>query len=306
MKLLKHLTANDIKLTEFPFKMELSMEAYLIENSEVLLLDNDDYSEIDIIDTELAIKNGRGSKKTDGRIDILAVYNQRTIAIIELKLGQLNETHLQQLEDYLQTKDNLVSSKKDLLPEKNAKEEYDWIGILVGSSIDESLKNKILNGYKIGKKIPVAALTITRFRGVDNQINQIYVMTNTYFKEDTTRNSDKYKFNGSIYAKNRLVLAVVKKYVEDNPNATFSILKNKFPDKLQGSNWGVFTSLADAENVIKTTNYKRHFIRPEEIITLVDGSKIAVCTNWGSGKNGNIERFIMNARNLEYKIDIAQ
>ena len=85
-----------------------------------------------------------------------------------------------------------------------------------------------------------------------------------------------------------------------------SILKNKFPDKLQGSNWGVFTSLEDAENVIKTTNYKRHFIRPEEIITLVDGSKIAVCTNWGSGKNGNIERFIMNARNLEYKIDIAQ
>ena len=35
MKILKHFTANDEKLEEFPFKRELSMESYLIENEGV-------------------------------------------------------------------------------------------------------------------------------------------------------------------------------------------------------------------------------------------------------------------------------
>ena len=298
MKLLKHLSANDIKLTELPFRMELSMEAYLIENPSVLILDNDNFSEIEIVQAELPIKNGRGSKKSDGRIDILAAYNQKTLAIIELKLGQLNNSHLDQLEDYMKCKEELITQNEKLLPEKSQDENFDWIGILVGNSIEENLKQKVLTGYKIENKIPLAALTITRYRSADNFV---YVLTNTYFNEDSSRNTNKYLFNGQVYSKSRLVLAVLKKYVEDNPRLTFSNLKNVFPDKLQGNKWGVFTSLTEANQVYDSTGYKRHFIKPEEIITLADQSEIAVCSNWGIN---NINDFLKKVNNLNYPISL--
>ncbi len=75
MKLYTHLTANNIKLQEMPFIRELSMEAYLIENEDVLSLDEENLSDVEIIDSELTIKFGRKSKDSDGRIDLLALYN---------------------------------------------------------------------------------------------------------------------------------------------------------------------------------------------------------------------------------------
>ncbi|MGK7955423.1 MAG: hypothetical protein AB4063_09205 [Crocosphaera sp.] len=120
MQLLKHLTANNIKLNPYPFIRELSMEAYLIENESVLLLDNDNFSEIEIIDIELTLKDGRISKNTNERVDILALYNQETYAIIELKLGELTKTHLTQLEDYLKQKNQILEYMEN--EEMNQKE----------------------------------------------------------------------------------------------------------------------------------------------------------------------------------------
>lgn len=48
MQLFKHLTANNIKLMQYNFLRELSMEAYLIENKNVLILDNDNFSDIGV------------------------------------------------------------------------------------------------------------------------------------------------------------------------------------------------------------------------------------------------------------------
>ena len=101
MRLLRHFTANEEQLKKFPFKRELSMESYLVENEGVLALDNDSYSDVTIVQEELTLKQGRLSKDTDGRIDILATYSNEYIGVIELKLGELNEIHLIQLEDYL-------------------------------------------------------------------------------------------------------------------------------------------------------------------------------------------------------------
>ncbi len=84
MQLFKHFTANDIELEPFPFRRELSMESYLIENESVLSLDNDIFSEVEIIEVELTIKEGRSSQNTDGRIDILATYAQEYIAIKDM------------------------------------------------------------------------------------------------------------------------------------------------------------------------------------------------------------------------------
>ena len=115
MRLLKHFTANEEQLESFPFKRELSMESYLVENEGILALDNDSYSDVTIVQEELTLKRGRLSKDTDGRIDILATYSSEYIGVVELKLGELNEIHLTQLEDYLEEKDQILDEYPDIL-----------------------------------------------------------------------------------------------------------------------------------------------------------------------------------------------
>ena len=282
MKLYRHVTANNVLLKEFPFARELSMEAYLIENPEILVLDDDELSDVNILDYEVPINKGRPSRKTDGRIDLLAQYGPETIAIIELKLGELNQSHLDQLCDYLNDKKVI----KQLTGEKFDIENPKFIGILVGSDIEVGLSQTINTGYLINDEIPVAALTIKRYRGEDNNI---YILTDTYFK-NRSRSFDKtkYDFEGKQYGKGRLVLAILSKYVEDHPDVTFSDLEKVFPKKLQGS-WGVFDTLDNAEEIVSQSNRKRHFIQPEEIIKLKD-ALIAVCSQWGSDNIGNIEK----------------
>jgi len=86
MKILKHLTANDLKIDDFPFLRELSMEAYLIENPSVLALEEDGFNYEDgpeVIADELVLPNGRISKEGDGRIDLLVKYSEaETLGII--------------------------------------------------------------------------------------------------------------------------------------------------------------------------------------------------------------------------------
>jgi hypothetical protein len=50
MQIFTHLTANDVELKPFPFKRELSMEAYLIENEGVLVLERDTFSDVEVIE----------------------------------------------------------------------------------------------------------------------------------------------------------------------------------------------------------------------------------------------------------------
>ena len=296
MQLYKHFTANNIQLEPFPFKRELSMESYLIENEGVLGLDNDLFSEVEIIEAELTLKEGRKSTETNGRIDILASYSQEYLAIVELKLGQLEETHLSQLEDYLQSryKKNLVIKYADLIGDSLSNCPK-WLGILVGASINPELAKKINNGYQANENISIAALTIQRYRGNDGQI---YIVTEPFFnnnqsKKDTT----KYKFNGIEFGKSRLVLEVIKSHVANHPEITFNQLGSNFPLNLQGK-LGTFATIESANEIYSSTGHERHYIKPEEQLKLAD-CVIAVSNQWGIG---NINGFINTAKKLGYKI----
>lgn len=61
------------------------------------------------------------------------------------------------------------------------------------------------------------------------------------------RDHSKFKFNSELYGKSRLVLAVVKQYMEDNLDTTYKQLKEAFPDALM-KRFGVFANLSDAED----------------------------------------------------------
>ena len=111
-------------------------------------------------------------------------------------------------------------------------------------------------------------------------------------KRDTTR----YMFEGVVYLKNRLVLAVVQKYVKENSNVTRMELKQVFSKTLQGS-IGVVENVEIA--TLRNDCGVRFFTKDNEIIQLNDGD-MYVCNQWGVL---NIPNFIKAAEQLGYNIE---
>ena len=297
MRIYRHITANDVRLDPFPFKRELSMEAYLIENEEVLGLDYDAFSNVEIIDAELSLKRGRQSNDTDGRIDILATYSQEYIAVVELKLGELEEIHLHQIEDYLLERDQILLQYPNILSPDSAPTPK-WIGVLVGATINSILAEKLRQGYVTCHGIPIAALTIQRFRGADGTV---LVTTDTYFRcPSTSKDTSRYLFEGQILGKGRLVLAIVKRHVETHPMITYAELEQTFSKSSQGSE-GVVATAEHANQIYSDSARKRHFLEAEDLIQLKD-STVAVCSQWGIS---NIDRFLRRAQELGYTFHVV-
>ena len=113
----------------------------------------------------------------------------------------------------------------------------------------------------------------------------------------STRDYSKFKFNYEVLSKNRLVLSVVKKYINEHPNIEFNELKTIFPDELQGSH-GVVKTLDEYRN--ENLKGKRFFDAENEILYLSDETPIVVCSQWGIG---NVTRFNEQARKIGYTIE---
>ena len=110
------------------------------------------------------------------------------------------------------------------------------------------------------------------------------------------RDKTRYMFNGNIYLKNKLVLAVIKDYVSKNQEITCNELKTLFDKSLQGS-----IGVVEYEIIAKQRkDYEiRFFEKEDEILRLVDGNML-VCSQWGIL---NISNFIKRAEQLGYVIE---
>lgn len=110
------------------------------------------------------------------------------------------------------------------------------------------------------------------------------------------RDKSRYMFNGNVYLKNKLVLAVVKDYVLKNQTITCNDLKTIFDKSLQGS-----IGVVEYEGVAKQRkDYQvRFFAKQDEVLQLIDGCML-VCSQWGIL---NISNFIKRAEQLGYKIE---
>ena len=113
--------------------------------------------------------------------------------------------------------------------------------------------------------------------------------------QSSNRDKTKYMFEGRVYAKNRLVLAIIKKFVTQN-NPTYEQITSVFDKSLQGS-LGVVELYEKAIQVSDAS--KRYFLKEEDIITL-SNAKIVVCTQWGIF---NITKFIKQANSLGFDIE---
>ena len=291
MKIFKQVTANNIELSPYPFKKELAMEAYLIENEEILALDNDNFTEVAVVDEEIALKKGRRDR--DGRIDILTSYGAEYLSIVELKLNQINESTLDQLESYLDQKEQILKLGNYWDEEVEPK----WIGVVIGTSISSELQKKLNSGYKYND-IPIAGIVLNRYRSPDSNI---FVVSDTYFSyKYSEKDYSKFIFKNKAYNKARLVNEIVREFVELNPTITFAKLKEVFPKQLQGS-FEVFDKSSRAEEIYYSRGHKRHYVKPTETINLIDGEVIATCNQWHPY---NISNFIENAKKIGFEIEV--
>ena len=143
-------------------------------------------------------------------------------------------------------------------------------------------------------------------QGFDTPANVIEKLLNHYegvnFQEEKSptkgkKDTTKYLFKGSKYGKSRLVHAVLKSYLQENPNTTYSSLALTFPKNIQGS-IGVFNKAKYVEAKYEGKADQRHFVKDNEVLSLSD-SQVVVCTQWGAT---NIDTFIKKAKSLKFDI----
>jgi hypothetical protein len=182
----------------------------------------------------------------------------------------------------------LFTGIKDLFAKRNVAEHQKninhaaYIGTL--NTMSESIRdfskipipdemNRILNNEPL----------IGPIRGINKGISQ----------GKKSKDLTKYIFNGEIFSKRRLVLAVINSYVKNNPSVTLEKLQNIFDREIQGTFYVVDSFI----NARKTTDGKRHFF--EDAINLNNGQKIVVCSQWTKEM---IDKFIVKANELRYDI----
>lgn len=121
------------------------------------------------------------------------------------------------------------------------------------------------------------------------------------FNDEEAQSLDRTKYSidgGMPLNKRRFVLTVVKKYVESHPEATYQDLEKRFPSNLSNSALnGVVRKYEDILMRLQTHPdlRKRFFLDPEDIITLIDGTKVVVFNQW---RGESIQNFLTVARKL--------
>jgi len=174
-------------------------------------------------------------------------------------------------------------------------------------AIGEQERNLLRNFWEAHKELLIATITALRDDPeVPEDEREKLDEGLTAVIKVSSKDFSKYDFEGQQYAKNRLVHAVVKRYLGDHPDTTFAQLKEIFPDMMQGTKYCVFMKKSEAEKVLADSGTARHFLKESEILETSD-EQIAVSTQWGINKlaefNSNINKFIRAAKELSYNIN---
>lgn len=100
-------------------------------------------------------------------------------------------------------------------------------------------------------------------------------------------------------AQNRTALGIVHAYMQLHPDATLASLRSAFPNSVcpdSGTN-ELFLPVAEAEKF--NTNISLYFTKPDEIITLADGTDIAMAQVWSKS---SLEKLIQRADTLDIEV----
>jgi hypothetical protein len=115
---------------------------------------------------------------------------------------------------------------------------------------------------------------------------------------ESLKDFTQYRFEGGVYKKRKLVLAVIQSWCKTHCPNTLEVLLEAFPQSLQGS--ALMVPESEAKEIHERWNIPRHFLGEGEIITFSDNSRFAISNQWGKG---NIENFIQKAQTLGFQIE---
>ena len=116
------------------------------------------------------------------------------------------------------------------------------------------------------------------------------------------RDNSKYDFDGQkALSKGRLVLAVVRKYVEDNPKASLAKVQEVFDSKNIQKRYGVLEEVSKAKKHTKN-NRDRYFLKPEDVIK-IGNQKAAVTNQWGAD---SLKPLLAIIKGLGYKVSVSK
>ena len=171
-------------------------------------------------------------------------------------------------------------------------------------AISKEEKNIIENFINENQEFIIAVLNGLKDNGTGEGVDPEVV--DKMIKGVRENDTSKYDFNGKqSLGKSKLVLEVVKKYVEEHPGIDYPSLLAAFPDKIQGSKGVVrlFSKVSDEDKGLKPTKggtiQARYFVDDPIKDNLAPGTEsILVCNQWGAGKNGkelSFDRFLKHA-----------
>ena len=113
-------------------------------------------------------------------------------------------------------------------------------------------------------------------------------------KRDFTR----HQFNGEIYNKRRLVLAVIKRWIDQENPQNIDDLERAFPQNTDPELGHVYARL----NEVPEARQGRYFTKEEEQINFPDGSCYVIYNQWGGPRH---KHFIEISRKLGFTIEEA-
>jgi len=117
-------------------------------------------------------------------------------------------------------------------------------------------------------------------------------------KPEGSRSTDKYSFNGQSYGVGRLALAIVKKYVQDNPRVSIVKIKEVFKENEIQPRYKILTEIPKARKIATETGRERHYLKDTEVVS-INGKKYAITNQWSKD---NIKPLIAIAKSLRYTI----
>lgn len=156
-------------------------------------------------------------------------------------------------------------------------------------AITDNEKKLLKEFYETNKALLSAVADCLRN---DDELDENEKASLSTFSKVINKDYTKYSFDGkSNLSKRRLVLEIVKKYVNDHRDITYEDLKKVFPDELHGT-----YCVCKKHEDIKKNQERNYFV--DDLIELSD-TKVAVCNQWGID---NVVKVIDKAKELEYEI----
>lgn len=142
--------------------------------------------------------------------------------------------------------------------------------------------------YKELSKIDIHVNSRTVESKIQHTVRQLEATATNHIADSNssqTRDTTRFSFDGGIhyYNKRKFVLEIIKHYVNTHSGITFEELEKVFYPEIFNRNRGVVKRLTDVQKMIsQSEDVKNRYFLDSDIITLFDGTQIAVNNQWGT------------------------